>query len=105
MAERGEVRVGDMVMSPTMQRPKPVVAVDGGGVMVKITPVYEQAFTFEYVTIVCTPRGCGYPERVGLLAGVDVSIDGDVWPGSPYAEHIKACPWHAPAPEPHVTGQ
>ncbi|WP_417555612.1 hypothetical protein [Microbacterium sp.] len=48
----------------------------------------------------CTAEGgCDYPFTVGLLAGVDVSIDGDVWVGSPYDQHIKVCPargWEAP---------
>lgn len=50
----------------------------------------------------CTAEGCGYPQKIGLIPGVDVSIDGDVWPKSPYAEHIATCPWHqyASIPEP-----
>lgn len=44
--------------------------------------------------VICTPAKCEYPEKVGLIPGVDVSIDGDVWPGSPYAKHIETCPWH-----------
>ena len=40
----------------------------------------------------CTPDGCTYPMVVGLIPGVDVSIDGDVWSGSPYADHIDVCP-------------
>jgi len=42
----------------------------------------------------CNDSACQYPEKVGLAAGLDVSIDGDVWPGSPYAQHIRRCPWH-----------
>ncbi len=41
----------------------------------------------------CTVEGgCDYPMTVGLIPGVDVSIDGDIWPGSPYHRHIDVCP-------------
>ncbi len=36
----------------------------------------------------CTLARCEYRP----IAGLDVSIDGDVWPGSDYAEHIECCP-------------
>lgn len=42
----------------------------------------------------CGRVSCMYPNVVGLMAGVDVSIDGDIWPDSPYARHIARCPWH-----------
>ncbi|QHB37219.1 hypothetical protein QDA03_gp22 [Microbacterium phage Terij] len=41
----------------------------------------------------CTAEGgCDYRTTVGLIPGVDVSIDGDIWPGSPYDRHIQTCP-------------
>ncbi|AYD87327.1 hypothetical protein SEA_VALENTINIPUFF_24 [Microbacterium phage ValentiniPuff] len=42
----------------------------------------------------CGRVSCHYPQVVGLIPGVDVSIDGDVWPDSPYARHIARCPFH-----------
>lgn len=42
----------------------------------------------------CTIDACHYPTTVGLTPGIDVSIDGDVWPGSRYARHIDRCPYH-----------
>ena len=47
------------------------------------------------VKIGCGRDRCEYAMRVGLIAGVDVSIDGDVWPNSPYAKHIERCPYRA----------
>lgn len=40
----------------------------------------------------CTSEGCTYVRDVGLIPGVDVSIDGDIWPDSPYSRHIDECP-------------
>lgn len=52
----------------------------------------------EIARIGCTHVSCLYALRVGLAAGVDISIDGDVWPNSRYARHIDRCPFHQ-APE------
>ena len=43
-------------------------------------------------TSTCTPDGCTYTTVVGLIPGIDVSIDGEIWPGSPYDKHIDECP-------------
>lgn len=40
----------------------------------------------------CSPDHCRYPDVVGLTPGVDVSIDGDVWPGSRFDKHLGTCP-------------
>ncbi|WP_396645422.1 hypothetical protein [Microbacterium sp.] len=43
-------------------------------------------------TIGCSPDRCNYPIAVGLAPGADVSIDGDVWPGSRFDRHLDTCP-------------
>lgn len=41
----------------------------------------------------CTNEGgCDYPFTVGLIPGVDVDIDGGIWPDSPFAAHRAMCP-------------
>jgi hypothetical protein len=47
----------------------------------------------------CTSTECFYPLRIGLIPGVDVSIDGDIWPNSPYSHHLDRCPSRRPVPD------
>jgi hypothetical protein len=44
----------------------------------------------------CSPEKCEYPFAIGLQPGVDVSIDGDVWPGSAFDRHLDTCPTSSP---------